>query len=353
MKKPRNAAKKEPPAARIKKRRATAKAEKKAAAPKPKKKSMASRPKKRATATKARKKPTTAKAKREPNVAKLKKKSAATEPAPQPEQAVDLWGWRAKLAQREAIEHTRRELQIIRYHRRLIDEGRTDHQPVRREGEAIHTETMNEVRARNLPMTSEEEGRLIKTIIENARTALTQERRDLTPKAFQESIDGALLRAWAQDEAPHVEALEEERQGGNPFPPHPSDPPVTMRPPDALWLYQIAQSFSLGRALLYLARRYPESETELRQGIVATHEELEARHKRTKRRPLPAGAALIYEKLRSLEPHQAMTLPQIQEWYEDKTGKNLDEGTWKRWRPELEAYGMTNRPGPGYYIEQK
>lgn len=69
--------------------------------------------------------------------------------------------------------------------------------------------------------------------------------------------------------------------------------------------------------------------------------------------PLPPEAGLIYEKLRSLERHQAMTLPAIQRWYEATTEKNLDEGTWKRWRPELEAYGMKNRPKVGYYIEQE
>jgi len=71
------------------------------------------------------------------------------------------------------------------------------------------------------------------------------------------------------------------------------------------------------------------------------------------RQPLPEGAALIFEKLRSLEPHQAMTLPAIQGWYEKKTQKNLDEGVWKRWRPELEAHGMKNRPNVGYYVPRE
>jgi len=66
--------------------------------------------------------------------------------------------------------------------------------------------------------------------------------------------------------------------------------------------------------------------------------------------PLSERATMIYEKLRSLESHQAMTLPKIQEWYENETGKNLDEGTWKKIRKELLAYGLMNRPRAGYYI---
>lgn len=69
--------------------------------------------------------------------------------------------------------------------------------------------------------------------------------------------------------------------------------------------------------------------------------------------PLPAGAAKIFEMLRSLEPHEAKTLSQIQAWYEQETEKNLDDGTWKRWRRELEAYGMKNRPNVGYYIREE
>lgn len=66
--------------------------------------------------------------------------------------------------------------------------------------------------------------------------------------------------------------------------------------------------------------------------------------------PMSERAAMIFEKLRSLEPHQAMTLPKVQKWYEEKTKKNLDEGTWKKIRKELLPYGLKNRPRAGYYI---
>ena len=70
-------------------------------------------------------------------------------------------------------------------------------------------------------------------------------------------------------------------------------------------------------------------------------------------KPLTKGARLIYEELLSLEPHQAMTTGEIQSWYENNTGKNLDEGTWKRYRQELKAYGIENRHNVGYYIRTK
>jgi len=69
--------------------------------------------------------------------------------------------------------------------------------------------------------------------------------------------------------------------------------------------------------------------------------------------PLCKGAVPIYEHLRLLESHLAMTFPEIQKWYENRDPNNwtpLDEGTWKRWRVELEMYGMENRPNVGYYI---
>ena len=69
--------------------------------------------------------------------------------------------------------------------------------------------------------------------------------------------------------------------------------------------------------------------------------------------PLPKAAALIYEKLLTLKPHEAMLTSEIQDWYEDQTGKNLDEGTWKNLRKEMEPYGLKNRPRVGYYIDQK
>lgn len=69
--------------------------------------------------------------------------------------------------------------------------------------------------------------------------------------------------------------------------------------------------------------------------------------------PLSKAAALIYEKLLTLKPHEAMLTREIQDWYEEATGSNLDEGTWKNLRKEMELYGLKNRPRVGYYIEQK
>lgn len=74
--------------------------------------------------------------------------------------------------------------------------------------------------------------------------------------------------------------------------------------------------------------------------------------------PLSNCAAMIYEKLRSLPSHKGMTTPEIQEWFYDQTrrdegaGKNLDEGTWKRYRKKLESYGLKNAPRIGYFIEK-
>ena len=69
--------------------------------------------------------------------------------------------------------------------------------------------------------------------------------------------------------------------------------------------------------------------------------------------PLPKKARLIYEKLNTLQPHEAMTLPEIQNWFENEHHINLDEGTWKDIRRELMFYGLKNRAKVGYYIEKK
>lgn len=69
--------------------------------------------------------------------------------------------------------------------------------------------------------------------------------------------------------------------------------------------------------------------------------------------PLSKAAALIYEKLLSLKSHEAMLTRQIQDWYEVETKANLDEGTWKNLRKEMEPYGLKNRRRVGYYIDQK
>jgi len=69
--------------------------------------------------------------------------------------------------------------------------------------------------------------------------------------------------------------------------------------------------------------------------------------------PLTQKAKLIYEKLNTLQPYEAMTLPKIQDWLYSTHRIDLDEGTWKNIRKELIPYGLKNRPRVGYDIEKK
>jgi hypothetical protein len=107
--------------------------------------------------------------------------------------------------------------------------------------------------------------------------------------------------------------------------------------------------FDLGRWRMWLGSRLAQPDGDLM--IQMAWDRVKACLPKNDKKPLPTGAAMIYEKLRSLEPHKAMIFPDIQKWYEKETEKNLDEGTWKRWRPELEAHGMTNRANVGYYVD--
>lgn len=66
--------------------------------------------------------------------------------------------------------------------------------------------------------------------------------------------------------------------------------------------------------------------------------------------PLSRRARIVYERLLALKAHEAMTFPEIQDYYESQTEKNLDEGTWKDLRRELEPYGLANKRKVGYYI---
>jgi len=68
--------------------------------------------------------------------------------------------------------------------------------------------------------------------------------------------------------------------------------------------------------------------------------------------PLPNKARFIYEKLRSLEDHQALTLPEIQKLYNEEFQKELDEGTWKKFRKLLLPLGLKNKPRVGYFIKK-
>lgn len=74
--------------------------------------------------------------------------------------------------------------------------------------------------------------------------------------------------------------------------------------------------------------------------------------------PLTWRARIIRDKLLSLAAGEAMTLPELQDWYETKadlpagTPGSLDDGTWKRVRLELLPHGLKNRRNVGYYIEK-
>ena len=74
----------------------------------------------------------------------------------------------------------------------------------------------------------------------------------------------------------------------------------------------------------------------------------------SKKEPLTKKAGLIYEKLKSLQEHEAMTLPEIQNWLWDEHHIRLDEGEWgQRTKKELKPYGLENRPRVGFYIREK
>jgi hypothetical protein len=76
--------------------------------------------------------------------------------------------------------------------------------------------------------------------------------------------------------------------------------------------------------------------------------------------PLTHKARIIYNKLASLPEGHAMLTGEIQKWYEteydensdEDTGRNLDDGTWKKIRKELLPYGLQNKPRVGYFIRK-
>ena len=69
--------------------------------------------------------------------------------------------------------------------------------------------------------------------------------------------------------------------------------------------------------------------------------------------PLPSRPKLIYEKLISLQEHEAMTGPEILDWLSKKHGINIDEGTLRNtYLKPLKPYGLVNTPRVGYYIRR-
>jgi len=66
--------------------------------------------------------------------------------------------------------------------------------------------------------------------------------------------------------------------------------------------------------------------------------------------PLSKNARLIYEKLKSLPKHEAMTRTEILDWLGDKHEVYMDEGTFNKKRKELLPYGLKNKPRIGYWF---
>ena len=75
-----------------------------------------------------------------------------------------------------------------------------------------------------------------------------------------------------------------------------------------------------------------------------------ARNKKTE--PVSKNARLIYEKLITLQEHEAMTRPQILDWLADEKEIFLDEGTFNKIRKELKPYNLENKPRIGYFIRK-
>ncbi len=74
----------------------------------------------------------------------------------------------------------------------------------------------------------------------------------------------------------------------------------------------------------------------------------------TDREPLAERQRLIYEKLESLHPHEAMTGPQLLDWLSQKHDIELDEKTFRRYMKLLkEKYGVKNKPRTGYYLPKQ
>lgn len=71
------------------------------------------------------------------------------------------------------------------------------------------------------------------------------------------------------------------------------------------------------------------------------------------KQPLGEVAALLYEKLKSLPEHKAMTIPQILDWLSEKHNIEMDEGTLRRNHLEqLKPYGLVNTRRIGYHLRR-
>lgn len=73
----------------------------------------------------------------------------------------------------------------------------------------------------------------------------------------------------------------------------------------------------------------------------------------TDKPPLGEIAGLIYEKLKSLPEHKAMTLREIADWLSEtnESGKAYDETTIRtKHLPQLKPYGLRHKKRIGYYL---
>jgi len=70
-----------------------------------------------------------------------------------------------------------------------------------------------------------------------------------------------------------------------------------------------------------------------------------------KREPLTEKAKLVYEKLKGLQKHEAMTGPAILNWFSAEHDLEIDSATLRSsYLKPLKAYGLKNKPKVGYYL---
>ena len=68
--------------------------------------------------------------------------------------------------------------------------------------------------------------------------------------------------------------------------------------------------------------------------------------------PLPKTARLVYEKLKNLKPHEAMTGPDLLAWLSKEHDIEIDDKTLRKTYLEpIKPYGLENKAKVGYYIE--
>ncbi len=94
--------------------------------------------------------------------------------------------------------------------------------------------------------------------------------------------------------------------------------------------------------------------------FVAFNEAFNEIESKAKAMPLPAAvkepvsplARIIFDKLNSLRPLDAMTTEQLLDWLSKMHNKTIDDKTLRLALTELEPYGKANKPRTGYYIKK-